>query len=190
MKSLWVIAAVVVIIAGLAGVAFFTHLEKPQQSQASPPTEEQADPQAMMAQVSQQVEALKQKIEKNPKDVQAYIDLGNMYFDANMPPQAIEHYTKALELEPDNSNVWTDLGTMHRHNGDLDKAIECYQKAAKIDPKNKNAWFNLGIVYKFDKNQPKEALSAWKKFLENVSPDDPHYKKKKKEVSNLEAQIK
>ena len=190
MKNVWVIVVIVVIIAGLAGLAFFTHLEKPQQNQAPLETEEQADPQAMMAQISQQIEALKQKIEQNPKDVEALIALGNMYFDANLPPQAIEHYTKALELEPDNSNVWTDLGTMHRHNGDLDKAIECYQKAAKIDPQNKNAWLTLEILYKFDKNQPKQAVQAWKEFLKLVPPDYPHYQSLKKEVVNLESQVK
>jgi len=190
MKNVWVIVVIVVIIAGLAGLAFFTHLEKPQPAQTQSQEQAGAEPDSMMAQVSQQIEALKKKIEQNPKDVQAYIDLGNMYFDANMPPQAIQYYTKAVELDPKNSNVWTDLGTMHRHNGDLDKAIECYQTAAKIDPQNKNAWFNLGIVYKFDKNQPREALKAWKKFMELVPPDDPHYESLKKEVASLEAQVK
>lgn len=190
MKNLWIVIVIVVIIAALAGLAFFTHLEKPEQARQSQGDSQSMDPDVMMAQVTQQVEALKQKIEKNPKDVEAHIALGNLYFDANMPPQAVEYYTKALELDPNNSNVWTDLGTMHRHNGDLNKAIECYQKATKVDPRNKNAWFNMGIVYKFDKNQPKEALAAWKKFLKLVSPDDPHYESLKKEVADLEAQIK
>jgi cytochrome c-type biogenesis protein CcmH/NrfG len=190
MKNLWIVIIIVVIIGALAGLAFFTHLEKPQQAQQTQAGDQGMDPDAMMAQVTQQVEALKQKIEQNPKDVEAYVALGNLYFDANMPPQAVEYYTKAAELDPHNSNVWTDLGTMHRHNGELDKAIECYEKATKADPKNKNAWFNMGIVYKFDKNQPKQALFAWKKFLELVSPDDPHYESLKKEVADLEAQVK
>jgi len=190
MKNLWIVALIVVLIAALAGLAFFTHLERPQQAQQQPGGSGEQDPDAMMAQVTQQIEALKQKIEENPKDVEALVALGNMYFDANMPPGAIEYYSKALELKPEDANVWTDLGTMYRQDNQLEKSIECYEKAVKLDPQNKNAWFNIGIVYKFDKMDDQKALQAWKKFLTLVPTDDPHYQSLKEEVSKMEASVK
>lgn len=190
MKNSVIITIIVVVIAGLAGLAFFTHLEKPETGTMPQQPALGPDSQAMMEQVNQEIAALKKKVEQNPKDREALIALGNMYYDANMPAGAIEYYSKALEIGPDDANVRTDLGTMYRHNGDLGKAIECYQKATQKDPKNKNAWFNLGIVYKFDKNEPHQAAQAWRKFLELVGPEDPHYQGLKEELSRMEAQGK
>lgn len=181
------------VIAVLAGLAFFTHLEKPKGAQDQAPIGSQANPAdsaASMEQITQQIAFLKERLQRNPKDLQVIIDLGNLYYDASMPAQAIEYYNKALVIEPNNADVWTDLGNMHRDLQELDKAIECYQKAVEADPKNKKAWFNLGIVYRFEKNDPKKAVAAWKKFLALVSPDEPHYQSLKQEVDRLEAEQK
>ena len=39
----------------------------------------------------------RQVVEREPKNVQAWIALGNDYFDSDQPKQAIEAYNKALE---------------------------------------------------------------------------------------------
>jgi cytochrome c-type biogenesis protein CcmH/NrfG len=189
-KNIWIIISLVAIIGALAGLAFFTHLERPQQSQPAAQSAGQADSEAMMEQITQQIASLKLKVEENPQDLDALIALGNMYFDANMPSEAVEYYERALKVSPDNSNVWTDLGTMYRQIGKYDKAVESYDRAVEVDPRNKNAWFNLGIVYRFDRNEPKQALRAWKKFLELVSPDDPHYQSLQQELERLEQEIR
>ncbi len=103
---------------------------------------------------------------QDPKNLQAWIQLGNDYFDTEQPQKAINAYDRALELKPDNPNVLTDQGVMYRKVGSYDKAIANFEKAQAIDPKHLQSIFNLGLVYADDLKQPDKALKAWNRYLE------------------------
>ncbi len=103
---------------------------------------------------------------QDPKNLQAWIQLGNDYFDTEQPQKAINAYDKALELKPDNPNVLTDQGVMYRKVGRYDKAVANFEKAQAIDPKHLQSIFNLGLVYADDLKQPDKALQAWSRYLE------------------------
>ncbi len=103
---------------------------------------------------------------QDPKNLQAWIQLGNDYFDTEQPQKAINAYDKALELKPDNPNVLTDQGVMYRKVGRYDKAVANFEKAQAIDPKHLQSIFNLGLVYADDLKQPDKALKAWSRYLE------------------------
>ncbi len=191
MKANWtVIAIIIIVVLSLGGLAFFTYLEKvpkPDQAPSQAPEGEQSE--AMMQQIFQTIEELKKIIEKDPKNLQALITLGNLYYDAQKFGEAIEYYQRAIKLDPKNSDVWTDLGTMYRQLENTDSSVICYQKAIEANPKNKSSWFNLGLVYLFDKKDDKKAVWAWKKFLE-LSPDDPHVQAIKEEIEKIEKKLK
>jgi len=191
MKPHWTIILVVIVILTLSALAFFTYLEKPpSQTEATDgSTPESQEPDALMQQVFETIEELKKIIEKDPKNLQALIALGNIYYDGQKFEEAIAYYKKALEIDPKISAVWTDMGTMYQQLGNLDSSIICYQKAIDFDSKNKSAWFNLGLVYAYDKKEEKKALWAWKRFLE-LSPDDPHVQVIKEEIKKLEQRLK
>ena len=188
MKSHWTVITVVIIILTLSALAFFTYLEKPP-SQTDGSIPESQEPDSLMEQVFETIAELKTILEKDPKNLQALIALGNIYYDGQKFEEAISYYKKALEIDPKISAVWTDMGTMYHQLGKVDSSIICYQKAIDFDSKNKSAWFNLGLVYAFDKKEEKKALLAWRRFLE-LSPDDPHVQVIKDEMEKLEKRLK
>ncbi len=113
----------------------------------------------------QAIDVLKAQTEKNPQDVNAWIDLGHQYFDANLPEPAIDAYEKALAIKPDDADVWTDLGVMYRRNGSPDKAVDAFDRAMTIDPTHEISRFNKGIVLFHDLKDEKNALAVWESLL-------------------------
>ena len=105
-------------------------------------------------------------VAQEPKNVQAWIQLGNDYFDTEQPKKAVDAYAKVLELDPANTNVLTDQGIMYRKIGWFDKAIANFEKAQQIDPKHLQSLYNLGVVYATDLKQPDKARQAWSRYLE------------------------
>lgn len=109
--------------------------------------------------------ALEEAVRKNPKDVAAWIQLGNQYFDIQKPNAAIHAYEHALGIQPDNANVLTDLGIMYRAIGQFEKAVQMFSKASDIDAKHEHALFNTGIVLYYDLGRKVEGRQAWEKLL-------------------------
>jgi cytochrome c-type biogenesis protein CcmH/NrfG len=112
-------------------------------------------------------------VAQDPKNLNAWISLGNDYFDTEQAQKAINAYGKALEIKPDNPNVLTDQGVMFRKVGWFDKAGANFEKANKLDPKHFQSLFNLGIVYSIDMKQPEKAKAVWSKYLQ-VDPNSPN----------------
>lgn len=113
-----------------------------------------------------ELQILKEVLEKEPKNRNAWVQLGNKYFDANQPMEAVEAYDKALAIDGNDPNVLTDQGIMYRKIGWFDKAIENFGKANKLDPRHPQSLLNMGIVYRFDLEQNDKAKEAWLRYLE------------------------
>ena len=108
----------------------------------------------------------------DPKNLNAWISLGNDYFDTEQTQKSINAYSKALEINPNNPNVLTDQGIMYRKMGWYDKALANFEKANKYDPKHVQSLFNTGLVYALDLKEHVKARPYWKKVLE-IEPDGP-----------------
>ncbi len=106
-----------------------------------------------------------QHVAMNPQDVNAWITLGNLYFDTNQPAKSIEAYSRALELNPDNPNVWTDMGVMHRSLGEFQKALDAFAKAIAANPRHETARMNTGVVLLHDLGDKEGAIQAWRELL-------------------------
>lgn len=102
----------------------------------------------------------------NPTSHEAWALLGNAYFDADLPDEAIATYNKALALRPDDTNILNDQGAMYRQKGDFPRAIANFEKAFMVDPYNLESLYNCGYVYAFDLNNIPKALQIWKRYLE------------------------
>ena len=101
-----------------------------------------------------------------PTNHEAWSLLGNAYYDADLPVEAIAAYNKALALRPDDTNILNDQGAMYRENGEFSNALANFEKAVKIDPYNLESLYNSGYVYAFDLNNIPKALQIWKRYLE------------------------
>lgn len=121
----------------------------------------------------QRISEAEKVVARDPKNLQAWVQLGNDYFDTDQPQKAINAYGKALELDPNNPNVLTDQGIMLRRVGWYDRAIANFEKAQQVDPKHLQSLFNMGIVYMDDMKKPDKALKAWNRYLE-LDPTSPN----------------
>lgn len=134
----------------------------PQQGSTPPPTVNN----------QQQIQVLLDIVAREPGNRNAWVQLGNNYFDANQPVPAVDAYAKALELDGNDPNVLTDQGAMFRSLGWYDKAIENFEQANKLQPRHPQSLYNLGLVYLQDLKNPDKAAEAWERFLA-VNPSGP-----------------
>ncbi len=145
----------------LSGVVFtIFKMPSPTITASQPVQGDQAASKAQMA------KALEAEIATDPNNVQAWIQLGHVYFDSGQHEKAIEAYEKSLELSPGNADVLTDLGVMYRRNGQPQKAIESFDRAMVADPEHQTALFNKGIVLMHDLNDQEGAIRSWERLLE------------------------
>jgi tetratricopeptide (TPR) repeat protein len=149
-----------------------------------PPGGAPANPARLQA--LQQIPTLQQVVAKDPKNTQAWVSLGNSFFDSEQPQKAVEAYGRALELNPNDPNVLTDQGVMYRALGQFDRAIENFKKANQIDPKHVQSLFNQAVVYLNDLHDPAKAKAAWEKVIE-VAPSSPQAMQAKQGLHDIEA---
>ncbi len=136
--------------------------------------------------VMEQINQYKQRLEANPKDVEALIALGNANFDIQRFDKATELYLRALEIEPKNVLVRTDLASCYRNMGDVEQAFKELNQVLSIDPKHENALYNLGVLLLNDKQDPKGAAAAWERLIA-AHPDVAYASDLKKKIEELNA---
>ncbi len=177
----FVSGATVAILKGKKGEQTARLPQKPQmaaQETSAPP------PGPSPAEVASKINALKEIVKKDPKNLSAWVELGNLYFDSNQPQEAIKAYTEYLKIKPDSADVRTDLGIMYRNVGEIDKAIEEFKKAAQLDPKHVNSRYNLGLVLLHDKRDIKSAVKAWEDYLK-VDPNSERAQRIRAQLDKL-----
>jgi tetratricopeptide (TPR) repeat protein len=123
----------------------------------------------MMAEIN----TLKERVQKDPKDVQAWARLANIYQDAGMFEPAIEFYKRASDLMPDNANVLTDMGICYQELKQFDKALELLERAQKADPANWQSLYNIVVVAGLDMHRFDRADAALAR-LQQIHPDAPN----------------
>jgi len=116
------------------------------------------------------IQTLERKTATDPQDVDAWIQLGNVYFDTNQYKKAIGAYQRSLALKPNNPAVLTDMGVMYRRDNQPEKAIESFDTAISVDPSHETARFNKGVVLMHDLDDLEKAVGAWGELVE-INPD-------------------
>jgi len=159
MKKETILLAVVTLVVGILGVVIFTNFQE------KSPAPRQAPAAAPAVNYQQNIKMLEGIVGKEPDNRNAWVQLGNNYFDSNQPMKAIEAYDKALELDGNDPDVLTDQGIMFRQVGWFDKAIANFIKANKLNPRHENSLFNMGIVYSQDLGDKVKAEEAWNRYL-------------------------
>jgi cytochrome c-type biogenesis protein CcmH/NrfG len=135
----------------------------------------------------------KSVLEKDPRNLEALIKLGNAYFDTDRYQGAIDAYSKALAIDPKNPDVRTDMGIMYRKLGQFDKALEAFRQAAQDQPMHVNSRFNLGVALKYDKKDFEGAIQAWQEFLKLeplLDPDDERPIMVRQEIESMRALLR
>jgi len=171
---------------GAEKVAMF---QKPKMAPAGspmpgPPVQGPTPPGRDSVEVASQIQTLKEIVKKDPKNLPALVELGNLYFDTDQPKEAIEAYSRYLAVKPDNADVRTDMGIMYRKLGQFDKALEEFRKAAQSDPKHANSRYNTGLVLLHDKGDMKGAIKAWEDYLK-VDPNSERARRIRAQIEKM-----
>ncbi len=174
----FITGATVAILKGTKEVEKPAVVQKPQMAPMATP--KGPDP----IEVASKIQSLKEIVKKDPKNLPAWIELGNLYFDSGEPKEAIEAYRQYLAVKPDNSDVRTDMGIMYRALGDFDRAIEEFKKVAQSDPKHVNSRYNIGIVLLHDKGDIKGAIKAWEDYL-RVDPNSEKAQRVRAQIEKM-----
>lgn len=184
MKNDCILVGIVALVAGL--IIGWMAGQKSAAPPAAPPAVSQAPVagQVSMANVQQKIGELKAIVASDPKNRQAWVALGNEYFDSDRPMESVEAYQKALELDDKDPNVLTDQGVMFRRLGWFDRAIANFSKANQVDPTHATSLYNLGITYRYDLQDFAKAQEAWTKFLA-VNPSGPGSDRVRQELEFL-----
>ncbi|HOC19014.1 MAG TPA: tetratricopeptide repeat protein [Vicinamibacterales bacterium] len=174
-STTWAVISIACLVLGLAvGYVVFGH-------RSAPPVVTQVAPQQVPSSGStpqaglldeRAVQALRDILARDPKNVQAAIQLGNLYYDAGRYAEAVAPYQQALALDPSNVHVSTDLGTALHYSGRPDEALAQYEKSLAIDPNHAQTLFNQGIVRLDGKQDAPRAIQSWERLLA-VNPEYP-----------------
>jgi cytochrome c-type biogenesis protein CcmH/NrfG len=137
-------------------------------------TSQVPDPARLMAMADAQAAPLLEKLKADPANPELLASVGNLYYDAQQYPIAVDYYARSLKGRPSDAAVRTDMGTAFWFMGNSGRAIAEFNKALAFAPNNPNTLFNLGLV-KWKGNQDAAgARAAWEQLLKA----DPAYEQK------------
>jgi cytochrome c-type biogenesis protein CcmH/NrfG len=189
--------AVICLLVGIAGGWLIRGSQSPaaaatETSSASAPAPAMGNPGTQMpgpAQMQKMAETqagpLLEKLKADPNNAGLLASIGNIYYDTQQFPTAIDYYQRTLKVEPANAAVRTDMATAYWYTGNADAAIAEFQKSLSYEPNKANTLFNLGIVEWQGKMDIDKAVATWQKLLDT----NPNYEGKDK-VLELMAQAK
>ncbi len=112
------------------------------------------------------------QLQQRPNDANLLASIGNLYYDSQVYPQAIEYYRRSLNIIPTNPDVRTDMGTAMWYSGDADGALKEFATSLSYNSTHNGTLFNRGVVLMQGKHDAKGAIASWQKLLQ-VNPNYP-----------------
>lgn len=126
----------------------------------------------------------KRRLEKDPKDKESLMFLGNANYDINRFEQAKDYYKRYLELDPTHPGVRTDLATSYYKTGDVDSAVRELKRVVARIPDHEAALYNLGLILWQDKHNNAGAVEAWEALLK-AHPNHPKAVEVREQVNEM-----
>jgi tetratricopeptide (TPR) repeat protein len=119
--------------------------------------------------------ALEEACKKNPKDVQAAFDLGNLYYDQGNREEAEKTFRKVLELKPDHVRALVNLGVVLNEGGKSQDGLAQLEKALAVKPNDSEVLAVKGqILYALKRYN--EAVDLYKQAIQiNSKSQKGHY---------------
>ena len=189
-----IILAVICLVAGIAGGWSIRSLQspaatgpanapvapQPAETVASPPS-----PAQLKEMADAQAAPMLDKLKADPNNPDLLTGIGNLYYDAQQYPAAIDYYGRTLKARPNDVAVRTDMGTAYWFMGNADSALTEFNKALSYAPDNPNTLFNRGLVRFKGKADSAGAIADWERLLKA----NPNYDGKDK-VEEMMAEAK
>lgn len=131
-----------------------------------------------------QLHGYRERLDKNPKDLEALIMLGNANYDLKRYDKAKALYIRAIEIDSKNLFVRTDLASTYRYTGEVEKAISELRAVLSLDASHETALYNLGVILLNDKKDLDGAIKAWENLISH-NPNSAFSKELQKRVAEL-----
>ena len=147
-----------------------TPISAPAAKPSAPPADR------MKAMADTQAAPLVARLQSDPANPDLLTNIGNLYYDAQQYPTAIDYYGRALTVRPSDASVRTDMATAYWYTGNPDRALTEFDKALGYAPNNPNTLFNRGLVRWRGKKDAAGAIADWQNLLAN----NPNYEQKDK----------
>jgi tetratricopeptide (TPR) repeat protein len=128
-----------------------------------------------------QAAPLLDRLKSDPNNSNLLGEIGNLYYDAQQYPIAVDYYGRALKTKPADAAVRTDMATAYWYMGDADRAIAEFTKALAYEPNKPNTLFNLGLVRLKGKMDKAGAVADWERLLAT----NPNYEGKDKVIQMI-----
>jgi protein O-mannosyl-transferase len=116
-------------------------------------------------------------IARNPACWMAYVNLGDILYQTNRIPEAMDLFNQALRIKP--AVAYYSLGNGLVRTGRTSEAIEQYKQALRVDPDYAEAHNNLGNAL-FLTGQTSEAIDEYRQALRI----NPHFAKAHNNLGN------
>ncbi|MDC0834451.1 tetratricopeptide repeat protein [Geitlerinema sp. CS-897] len=91
--------------------------------------------------------AYQEVIERDPNRIEAWFNLGMLYYVTDRPNEALITLQHCLELDKNRANIHYGLGLVWEKLGQTQQAIEAYERAIDLDKQFLEAYSNLGNIY-------------------------------------------
>jgi len=85
----------------------------------------------------------KQIVDLDPKDVNNYFGMAQLYQDAGRTDEAEQMLLRAKEVAPNNVDVQLQLAGFYNKQGNFDKTMEAFQSRIQLEPNNPEAYHTV-----------------------------------------------
>ncbi len=137
-----------------------------------------------MGDVVARLHELEGRVQQDPGDVDAMVEIANIYAQANFFDKATRWIDRACETASDDAHVLLQGAMIHQHAGNRQRALELAAQAfehATADPEIDEAVATLALHGAGDLDLAARAIGA----LERDAPDRPSLEDLKKELARI-----
>ncbi|MDZ4664620.1 MAG: tetratricopeptide repeat protein [Bacteroidota bacterium] len=111
------------------------------------------------------IKLFEKAIDKDPKFVEAYDDMGVSYRKLGDFKNAIKNYEKSIELYPNGAMAHQNLGMIYAIQKEFQKALNEYETSQKLKPEDPEGYYGTVNIY-LQLGEYKKAINNAKKTLD------------------------
>jgi tetratricopeptide (TPR) repeat protein len=141
----------------------------------------QANELARKNQLSAALELLRQALEKDPRNANAYAQLAKIYLSQGEIARAREAVGQALEISPNHPEYLYVLGRVLERQGNLQQALQAFEHSVLVNPQESDSYYEMGMTY-LRLGDRTRALEALRKAVA-IAPEDADYQRALAEAS-------
>lgn len=119
------------------------------------------------------VAELEARIARDSNDHPALIELGHLYLQQQRLERAAQVSMRAVQLRPkdkESAEAFAHLGMILFGANEIDAGLQALEQALSMSPDLPEALLYKGIILFAGANKPREAISAWERYLEVAPP--------------------